>query len=111
MRTNKRTIHTKESAAFCTLGIRSSSCDSRGGWIWTQLEDRLKKNNVGTVVATLGTTATGSVDPLAEILALRERYGFRIMWMQPMVVTSRLRQIWPRLQSNLLRRSVKRTLS
>jgi tyrosine decarboxylase/aspartate 1-decarboxylase len=29
-------------------------------------------------VATLGTTATGSVDPLAEILALREKHGFRI---------------------------------
>jgi glutamate/tyrosine decarboxylase-like PLP-dependent enzyme len=26
----------------------------------------------------MGTTATGSVDPLPEILALRERYGFRI---------------------------------
>jgi tyrosine decarboxylase/aspartate 1-decarboxylase len=33
---------------------------------------------VGTVVATLGTTATGSMDPLPEILALRERYGFRV---------------------------------
>jgi tyrosine decarboxylase/aspartate 1-decarboxylase len=30
------------------------------------------------VVATLGTTATGSVDPLAEILELRAKYGFRV---------------------------------
>jgi tyrosine decarboxylase / aspartate 1-decarboxylase len=30
------------------------------------------------VVVTMGTTATGSVDPLAEILPLRQKYGFRI---------------------------------
>ena len=33
---------------------------------------------MGTVVVTLGTTAIGAVDPLDEILALRERYGFRV---------------------------------
>jgi glutamate/tyrosine decarboxylase-like PLP-dependent enzyme len=33
---------------------------------------------VGTVVVTLGTTATGSVDPLDGVLTLRERYGFRV---------------------------------
>ena len=38
----------------------------------------MKSGEVGTVVATIGTTGTGSVDPLAEILALRERYGFRL---------------------------------
>ena len=42
------------------------------------LERRLAAGGVGTVVATLGTTATGSVDPLPEILALRDRYGFRL---------------------------------
>jgi glutamate/tyrosine decarboxylase-like PLP-dependent enzyme len=30
------------------------------------------------VVATVGTTATGSVDPLHDILDLREQYGFRV---------------------------------
>jgi tyrosine decarboxylase/aspartate 1-decarboxylase len=29
-------------------------------------------------VATMGTTASGAVDPLPDILALRERYGFRV---------------------------------
>ena len=30
------------------------------------------------MVATIGTTATGSVDPLPALLDLRERYGFRV---------------------------------
>ena len=48
------------------------------------LEFRLQQSEVGerrpvgTVVVTMGTTATGSVDPLAEVLKLRERYPFRI---------------------------------
>ena len=42
------------------------------------LEDLLKTGQVGTVVATIGTTATGSVDPLEDILMLRERYPFRL---------------------------------
>ena len=42
------------------------------------LEAELRKGDVGTVVVTLGTTAMGAVDPLAEILALRDRYGFRV---------------------------------
>jgi glutamate/tyrosine decarboxylase-like PLP-dependent enzyme len=42
------------------------------------LEAELRQGHVGTVVATLGTTAIGAVDPLVEILALRERYGFRV---------------------------------
>jgi glutamate/tyrosine decarboxylase-like PLP-dependent enzyme len=42
------------------------------------LEDLLRRGDVGTVVATMGTTGLGSVDPLPEILALRDRYGFRV---------------------------------
>jgi tyrosine decarboxylase/aspartate 1-decarboxylase len=33
---------------------------------------------VGTVVVTIGTTATGSVDPLLDILKLQQKYDFRI---------------------------------
>jgi glutamate/tyrosine decarboxylase-like PLP-dependent enzyme len=42
------------------------------------LEAMLQAGDVGTVVATLGTTGFGSVDPLPQILALRERYEFRV---------------------------------
>ena len=42
------------------------------------LEAQLAAGDIGCVVATLGTTATGSVDPLPDILALREKYGFRL---------------------------------
>lgn len=42
------------------------------------LELALKKGKVGTVVATLGTTGLGAVDPLEGIIALQQRYGFRI---------------------------------
>ncbi len=42
------------------------------------LKQRLERGDVGTVVATIGTTATGSVDPLPELLALRDHFGFRL---------------------------------
>jgi len=52
--------------------------DNRGRMSLEALEAELRKGDVGTVVATLGTTAMGAVDPLDEILELRERYGFRV---------------------------------
>ncbi len=38
----------------------------------------LAQGTIGTVVVTLGTTATGSVDPLPAILELQQDYRFRI---------------------------------
>jgi glutamate/tyrosine decarboxylase-like PLP-dependent enzyme len=54
------------------------AADRRGRMSLEALEAELRKGDVGTVVATMGTTAMGAVDPLDEIVALRERYGFRI---------------------------------
>jgi tyrosine decarboxylase / aspartate 1-decarboxylase len=42
------------------------------------LQQVLKDGEVGTVVVTTGTTCTGSIDPLAGILKLRNQWGFRI---------------------------------
>ncbi len=52
--------------------------DNRGRMSLESLETELRKGDVGTVVATLGTTAIGAVDPLDLILTLRERYRFRV---------------------------------
>jgi glutamate/tyrosine decarboxylase-like PLP-dependent enzyme len=52
--------------------------DNRGRMKLDALEAELRKGDVGTVVVTLGTTAIGAVDPLDQIVALRERYGFRV---------------------------------
>src|SRR5580692_4358301 len=60
------------------LEFETMPCDERGRMDTDVLAKRVARGDVGTVVATMGTTATGSVDPLPEILTLRERYGFRV---------------------------------
>ena len=42
------------------------------------LEELLQSGEIGTVVATLGNTGIGAVDPLQDILALQKDYDFRI---------------------------------
>jgi tyrosine decarboxylase/aspartate 1-decarboxylase len=60
------------------LAFEAIPCDRRGRLDLHALEACLMRGDVGTVVATIGTTATGSVDPLPDLLALRDRYGFRL---------------------------------
>jgi len=60
------------------LNFESIPCDHTARMDAEALEQRLDQGGVGTVVATIGTTATGSVDPLPELLALRDRYDFRL---------------------------------
>jgi glutamate/tyrosine decarboxylase-like PLP-dependent enzyme len=65
-------------SAVLKLEYAEIPADNSGRMSMEALETELRKGDVGTVVATLGTTAIGAVDPLDEILALRERYGFRV---------------------------------
>ncbi|MDE2346526.1 MAG: aspartate aminotransferase family protein, partial [Gammaproteobacteria bacterium] len=60
------------------MPFRAVGVDEAGRMDMNALEALLKQEAVGTVVATLGSTALGAVDPLHEILRLRERYGFRV---------------------------------
>jgi tyrosine decarboxylase/aspartate 1-decarboxylase len=68
----------KRISAVLKLEYGSIPADSRGRMSLDALETELRKGDIGTVVVTLGTTAIGAVDPLLEILALQQQYGFRI---------------------------------
>jgi len=69
--------HQRISAA---LGLRFESvpCDAKSRMDIDSLVQVLEGGEVGAVVATAGTTGTGAVDPLPQILELRDRYGFRL---------------------------------
>jgi tyrosine decarboxylase/aspartate 1-decarboxylase len=60
------------------LEFEAIPCDRIGRMEVAALRRRLEQGGIGTVVATLGTTATGSVDPLPQLLALRDAFGFRL---------------------------------
>jgi len=60
------------------LDFQAIPCDGRARMDVSALRKILDTGNVGTVVATIGTTGTGSIDPLLEILQLKEEYGFRL---------------------------------
>ncbi len=60
------------------LRFASVPCNRKGRMDIEALKRRLKQGDVGTIVATLGTTGMGSIDPLPEIIELREKYDYRI---------------------------------
>ena len=65
-------------SAVLKLPFQSVAADAFGRMNLDALEEALGHGEVGTVVATTGTTALGAVDPLDKILELRSRYGFRL---------------------------------
>lgn len=60
------------------LDFKSIPCDRSGRLDVEALKPHLEQGGIGTVVATIGTTATGCVDPLPQLLGLRDQYGFRL---------------------------------
>jgi len=72
--------HYTHARISAVLGLRfvPIATDARGRMDLIALEAALATGQIGTVVATLGTTALGAVDPLDRILELRSRYPFRV---------------------------------
>jgi tyrosine decarboxylase/aspartate 1-decarboxylase len=60
------------------LNFEKVASDATGRMDIAALEQRVARGDVGTVVATMGTTATGSVDPLKAILEFKKKHGFRV---------------------------------
>src|ERR1700733_8504564 len=65
-------------SAVLGLPFSTVAADRAGRMDIAALESALQKGDVGTVVVTLGATATGAVDPLHRVLALRSAYSFRV---------------------------------
>lgn len=68
-------------ARMCDLigvSCEKIASDMSGRMDTSALARRLRRGDVGCVVATLGTTALGAVDPLDKILELREQFDFRV---------------------------------
>jgi len=60
------------------LPFQKLATDNRGRMDMAALEAEAARGQLGCVVATLGATGVGAVDPLPEILRLRDRFGFRV---------------------------------
>ncbi len=87
-----RELHPDHKIAFSTeahyahgrmcqvLGVEGVAieADRRGRIDLDALESALSDGNIGTVVATAGTTSLGAVDPIVDIVALAHRFDARV---------------------------------
>lgn len=65
-------------AGVLQVPFQAVPCDHRARMDLKELESVLETGVVGTVIATIGSTTTGSVDPLTAMLDLQEKYHFRL---------------------------------
>jgi len=72
--------HYTHSRMCQVLGVEGIAIDvdAAGRMDLTSLEQALAGGRIGTVVATLGTTGLGALDPLPEIIALARTHGARV---------------------------------
>ena len=89
---NKPTIRIRISAVL-GLPFTSVPADCAAGWTWRRSESALREGDVGTVVVTLGTTATGAVDPLIGCSRCA-MYPFRSTSMRPTADIHSCLQAW-----------------
>jgi len=54
------------------------AADATGRLDCEDLHSKLHAEKIDTVVVTLGTTSIGAVDPLPDVLALQQEFGFRV---------------------------------
>ncbi|MCX6497119.1 MAG: aminotransferase class V-fold PLP-dependent enzyme, partial [Rhodoluna sp.] len=69
--------HSRMSEVLGTTNV-SIPTEADGRMSLDALEQHLKTGEIGTIVATLGTTGLGAVDPLADIIQLAKTYGSRV---------------------------------
>ena len=72
--------HYTHSRMCGVLGIEGTAVgvDGRGRIDLGELDALLAGGQIGTVVATAGTTGLGAIDPVHEVLALARRHGVRV---------------------------------
>ncbi|MGE5314265.1 MAG: pyridoxal phosphate-dependent decarboxylase family protein, partial [Acidobacteriota bacterium] len=87
-----RSLHPSKAVAFSSaahythkrmcgvlqIPFREIAIDTNGRMDLDALEEALQSGAIGTIVATMGTTSLGAVDPLDRIIPLAQKFGARV---------------------------------